>query len=764
MKLLDPWARSGPRAIGTLIIVLVALLHAAGVWNLTPLAQLDRILYDARLRWTMPGTPDERVVIIDVDEHSLSRLGQWPWPRERLAQLVDELLERQNVAALGIDAVFAEPGRRSGLDALHQLASAPRTGDPAVAAWLRRHGNAINEDAILARAIEGKPVVLGYYLIGDPGSPRSGSLPPPLAPAPAGAGFAGLLSWAGYGANVPVLTRAAAGGFFNAVIDADGVVRSAPLVAELDGALYGSLALDTLAISRGGVKAVQLSAHGDNPAARALNGLRVEFADGSSLRLPLDQRGTALVPYRGPGGADARSYRYISAADVLHGELPPQSLTGRIALLGFSAPGLMDLRSTPVGEAYPGVEIHANLISGMLDGTLPQSPDYARGYEALGLAAVGLVLVIGLPVLSLPWALILGLGTAAALAGLNSWLFLRHGLALPLASSLAATLAALVLNMGWGYLAEGRAKRELAQRFASYVPPELVHQILRDPEQYSMQAKATQLTVLFCDVRGFTRMCESMAPLEVQALINQVLTRLTRVIRDHGGTIDKYIGDCVMAFWGAPVPAPDHAARAVRAAWAMTQTIAEFNVARAAQGLEPMHIGIGINTGVMSVGNMGSDMRLAYTVMGDAVNLAARLEQLTRVYDVDIIASDATRAQAGDGLVWQALGIARVRGRQQTAALYTLRAEPDTTPDPALTEELTLWEQARAAWRQGDADVTRVRMQTLTNSYTNRFLYQLAHRRLIAGADEFESYDPMSENNTPETAPPQGAANGPVNP
>ena len=754
MKLLDPWARSGLRSAGTLILFALALLHATGVWPLAPLAQLDRAIYDARLRWTMPATLDERVVIIDVDEHSLSQLGQWPWPHERLARLVNELVQRQAVAALGIDAVFAEPGRRSGLETLNRLARDPKTGSPAVATWLSRHNDAVDEDILLARALEGKPVVLGYYLISGPSAPRSGNLPPPLVPAPMSADHAGMLFWSGYGANIPILAKAATGGFFNAVISPDGVVRAAPLVAELDGALYSSLALNTLAASRGGVKTVQLW----STAARAISGLTVEFAGGGSLRLPLDQHGTALIPYRGPGGPAARSYRYIPASDVLLGQLPPKSLAGHIALLGFSTPGLMDLRATPVGRAYPGVEIHANLISGMLDGQLPEVPDYAPGYEVLCLIAAGLVLIIGLPALPLPWALILGLGTATVLTGLNTWLFLRHDLVLPLASGLTTTLAALVLNMGLGYLSESRSKRDLAQRFARYVPPELVHQILRAPEQYSMQAKATQLTVLFCDVRGFTRICESMAPLEVQALINDVLTRLTGVIRSHGGTIDKYIGDCVMAFWGAPVPTPDHAARAMQAAWAMTQAIATFNTSRTEQGLEPMRVGIGINTGVMSVGNMGSDMRLAYTVMGDAVNLAARLEQLTRVYDVDIIASDATRSQAGAGLVWQALGTARVRGRQQAVALYTLRAEPGTLPSAPLREELALWNQARAAWRQGDTALAHAKIRILTNSYVNYFLYQLASQRMNARADEFESYDPMAENDSLDTAPPEHTA------
>ena len=749
MKLPGPWARRGGRVLATLVIVVLAMLHAAGAWSLLPLAQLDRAIYDARLRWTMPATPDDRVVIVDIDEASLAQFGQWPWSRERLAQLVDELVVRQSVAALGIDAVFAEPERNPGLRALRELAADRQRGDPAVADWLARHQGAVDADDTLAQALRGKPVALGYYLTSDREGRRAGSLPPPLVPAPGAAAFSGLLAWDGYGANIGALTRSAAtGGFFNAVADADGVVRSVPMVAGLDGAVYESFALATLRASRGGSGSARLLSTNGQTHGRALTGLEVGLGDGSHLQVPLDPRGTALVPYRGPGGAGAGSYRYISAADVLRGTLASGSLAGKIVLVGFTTPGLMDLRATPAGEAFPGVEVHANLISGMLDGRIPQRPDYARGYDLLSLALAGVVLVAGLPALPVLGALALGLGTAAVLAGLNTWLFLGHDLVLPLATGLVMTLAALALNMGWGYFAESRAKRDLAQRFATYVPPELVREMLRNPERYSMKARAEELTVLFCDMRGFTRVSEAMEPLEVQALINDVLTRLTRVIRAHRGTIDKYIGDCVMAFWGAPVPAADHAAQAVRAAWAMTEAIAELNAERAAQGQEPVRVGIGINTGIMSVGDMGTDIRLAYTVMGDAVNLAARLEGLTRVYDVDIVASDTTRVRAGEGLVWQALDTVRVKGRQQPVDVFALRAPPDAAPSEALAAELALWSQALADWRAGDLVSANAKVQKLAHQNANYFLYRLYAERVASYMNASQEREPAAMGNT----------------
>ncbi len=714
--------------LATAALVLLAVAHAAGLWSLAALHRLDEALYDRRLQLTMPQTLDERIVIIDIDERSLARVGQWPWSRARVAALVRELTERQQVAALALDAVFAEPDRSSGLQNLERLAREDLQHDPAFADWLARAAPQLDYDGVLARALQQGPVALGYYLSSDRDARRSGTLPRPLAevdaPPP------GMLHWDGYGSNIAPLTEAAPrAGFFNSVADPDGKVRAVPLVAAFEGRLYESLSLAALRLGL------------DNPplrlervAGQAAGGLAaVTLGSGAqALRVPVDARGAALVPFRGPGGPGGGSFRYISALDVLEGRLPAGELKGRYTLLGFTAPGLMDLRATPVGEVYPGVEVHANLLSGMLDGRIAVRPDYAAGYEVALLLALGLVLILGLPLLPVAASLGLGLALLAGILALDFSLYLGAGLAMPLATALVLTLTALAVNMALGYFVESRAKRELAQQFATYVPPELVRQMLRNPERYGMQARAEELTVMFCDLRGFTSLSETMEPLALQALLNEVLSRLTHVIRAHQGTIDKYMGDCVMAFWGAPVAQPDHARLAVDAAVAMSAAMRQLNAERAARGEPALAVGIGLNTGVMSVGNMGSDLRRAYTVIGDAVNLAARLESLSRVYEVDIVASQATvdHAAAGQHL-WQELDRVRVKGKHQATTIHTVRAAPGQA-SAALQAELALWQAALPLWRAGSFEEFRTKVNELQQANANFFLYRLYAARVAS--------------------------------
>ena len=714
--------------LATAALVLLAVAHAAGLWSLAALHRLDEALYDRRLQLTMPQTLDERIVIIDIDERSLARVGQWPWSRARVAALVRELTERQQVAALALDAVFAEPDRSSGLQNLERLAREDLQHDPAFAHWLARAAPQLDYDGVLARALQQGPVALGYYLSSDRDARRSGTLPRPLAevdaPPP------GMLHWDGYGSNIAPLTAAAPrAGFFNSVADPDGKVRAVPLVAAFEGRLYESLSLAALRLGL------------DNPplrlervAGQAAGGLAaVTLGSGAqALRVPVDARGAALVPFRGPGGPGGGSFRYISALDVLEGRLPAGELKGRYTLLGFTAPGLMDLRATPVGEVYPGVEVHANLLSGMLDGRIAVRPDYAAGYEVALLLALGLVLILGLPLLPVAASLGLGLALLAGILALDFSLYLGAGLAMPLATALVLTLTALAVNMALGYFVESRAKRELAQQFATYVPPELVRQMLRNPERYGMQARAEELTVMFCDLRGFTSLSETMEPLALQALLNDVLSRLTHVIRAHQGTIDKYMGDCVMAFWGAPVAQPDHARLAVDAAVAMSAAMRQLNAERAARGEPALAVGIGLNTGVMSVGNMGSDLRRAYTVIGDAVNLAARLESLSRVYQVDIVASQATvdHAAAGQHL-WQELDRVRVKGKHQATTIHTVRAAPGQA-SAALQAELALWQAALPLWRAGSFEEFRTKVNELQQANANFFLYRLYAARVAS--------------------------------
>lgn len=726
-------ARHGARIAVTLIPLILAVLHAVGVAPMGVLQRLDNIIYDARLRATMPGTLDYRVVIVDIDEKSLAAVGRWPWSRDKVAQLVDTLFDQQGIALLGFDTVFAEPDHSSGLAGLQQLAREELAAQPGFADAVRSLEPRLDHDARLARALEGRPVVLGYYFTSDREGRRSGDLPAPVMQAEDLQGRAlPATRWDGYGANIAALAAAAPrAGFFNAITAPDGVVRSLPLLAEHDGRYYESLSLAIFRLLLGspgvqpGFPASRLLPAGYQP----LESVRLVQGT-ATLAIPVDERVSALVPFRGPGGPQGGSFTYVSASDVLAGRLAPDALRNKIVLVGTTAPGLLDLRVTPVGETYPGVETHANLIASLLDGELVSRPDYALGYELLVLVLAGLLLAFVLPLLSAWRAVLLSLGVVVGVAGLNLWLYLGPGLVLPLASALVMIGVAFALNMSYGYLVESRSKRELAQLFGIYVPPVLVEEMVKNPASYSMEATTRELTVMFCDMRGFTALAETMEPAQLQALLNTVFSRLTQVIREHRGTIDKYMGDCVMAFWGAPVDMPDHAAQAVAAALDMARAVDELNREHARQGLPAIGVGIGLNTGAMCVGDMGSDVRRSYTVIGDAVNLASRLEGLCRVYGVDVIVSESTRTQA-PGWVWQAVDRVRVKGKASGVTIFTPRGVgPDMSPLQA--EEMRRWDQALAAWRAQDWQACETALSSLLRHNEKKVLYRLYAQRVAS--------------------------------
>jgi adenylate cyclase len=411
-----------------------------------------------------------------------------------------------------------------------------------------------------------------------------------------------VTSWSGFGANIaPLAAAAPQAGFINAITAPDGVVRALPLLAEHQGRYYESLALAMFRRLLGlpqvtpGFPPERFPPERFLPADHApLDSLRL-VQGASELANPVGERLSALIPFRCPGGPAGGSFRYVSAADLRGGRLTPGELRGKIVLLGTTAPGLLDLRATPVGEVYPGVETHANLLAGLLDGELKREPGDALGYELVLLVASGLLLAFALPLLSAAAAVSLTLAMLGAVVSLNTWLYLGHGLLLPLASALVMIGFAFALNMSYGYLIESRSRRALARLFGTCVPPALVNDMVKDLGRYSMAATTCELTVMFCDMRGFTALAETLEPTQLQALLNTVFSRLTDVIQAHGGTIDTYMGDCVMASWGAPVAMPDHAARAVAAALDMAAAVQTLNREHARQGIPA----IGLNTGPM---------------------------------------------------------------------------------------------------------------------------------------------------------------------
>jgi adenylate cyclase len=726
-------SRHWPRIAVTLIPLVFALLHASGIMPIGVLQRLDEIIYDARLRATMPRTLDDRIVIVDIDEKSLAEIGHWPWGRNRLAELLDELFEGQKVALVGFDVVFAEADESSGLKRLKQLAQAELKDQPGFVERLGQIQGSLDYDALFARSLQKRPVVLGYVFTGTEGS-NIGVLPQPVMTRESLHGRPiRFISWKGHIANIEQLGRAAPmAGSINSIPDGDGVVRSVPLVAEYQGGqYYESLSLAMYRMLAG-LPGVAPGFPRDRFLSRNYQGLEsIQLRRGDGvLAIPVDDRVASLVPFRGPGGVAGGSFRYVSAADVLAKRVPPGSLKDRIILVGTTAQGLLDLRVTPVGEVYPGVEVHANVISGLLDGKTFVRPDYAVGYDVVVLLAAGLALAFTLPLLSATRAVLVSAGVVGAVVGLNFWLYSGHGLVMPLAAGLVMALTAFALNMSYGYFVESRSKRELANLFGTYVPPELVDEMVKDPDAYSMKASNKELTVMFCDMRGFTKMSETMEPTKLQELLNSVFNRLTDIIRANRGTIDKYMGDCVMAFWGAPVDTPSHAHLAAKTAMEMASSVRKINEEHRAKGIPEIGIGIGLNTGSMCVGDMGSDIRRAYTVIGDAVNLGSRLEGLSKVYGVDIVVSESTRKLAPD-FAWQELDRVRVKGKAQAVAIFWPVAPADRL-EKAHQDELKIWGAFLKAYRAQDWDQCDMLMLNLQRANAKKYLYELYSERVAS--------------------------------
>jgi len=729
---MGPLSRHWPRIAVTLIPLVFALLHASGVLTIGVLQRLDDIIYDARLRATMPRTLDDRIVIVDIDEKSLAEIGHWPWGRHRLAELVDQLFDGHKVGLVGFDVVFAEADESSGLKRLKQLAQAELKDQPGFAERLGQIQGSLDYDALFAKALQKRPVVMGYVFTGVEGS-NIGVLPRPVMPKEAVHGRpTRFLHWKGHISNIEQLAGAAPmAGFFNPILDGDGVVRSVPLVMEYQGQFYESLSLAMYRMLVG-LPDVAPGFPRDRFLSRNYQGLEsIQLRRGDGvLSIPVDDRVASLVPFRGPGGVTGGSYKYVSAADVLAKRISPGSLKDKIVLVGTTAQGLLDLRVTPVGETYPGVEAHANVISGLLDGNTLVRPDYAIGYDVVILLLAGLALAFTLPLLSATRAVLVSAGVVAAVVGVNFWLYSGHGLVLPLAAALVMALTAFALNMSYGYFVESRSKRELANLFGTYVPPELVDEMVKDPDAYSMKASNKELTVMFCDMRGFTKMSETMEPTQLQELLNSVFSRLTDIIRGNRGTIDKYMGDCVMAFWGAPVDTPNHAHLATKTAMEMANSVRKINEEHRAKGIPEIGIGIGLNTGTMCVGDMGSDIRRAYTVIGDSVNLGSRLEGLSKAYGVDIVVSESTRKLAPE-FAWQELDRVRVKGKAQAVAIFWPVAPADRLEKP-YQDELKAWAAFLKAYRAQDWDQCDVLMLNLQRMNAKKYLYELYSERVAS--------------------------------
>lgn len=716
------------RIVIGLVVLLVFVGHAAKFYQLRLVNQLDNIAYDTRLRLTMPGGVDKRIVILDIDEKSLAEIGRWPWGRDRIANLITKLFDKYGLVLVGFDVVFAEPDSSSGLPVLDGLAKKELKDNSQFQSILGQLRPTLDHDGMFAQRIKGRPVVLGYYFSSAADARESGVIPDAAIPEGTFAGKnIAFTTWKGFGGNLQEFQKnAASGGHFNPLIDFDGVSRRVPMLAEYKGAYYEALSLamirTLIALDSGKRPNVIPGYPPDRVISRGYTGL--EWLEVGPITIPVDENVSALIPYRGKEG----SFKYISISDIMFDRLPVEDLKGKIALVGTSAPGLLDLRSTPVGSVYPGVEIHANLIAGMLDRNFKQQPPYMLGAEVILLVIGGVGLALLMPMLSPLRATLVSLVAMLLIIGLNLAVWTGAGVVLPLASSLLLTVGLFVLNMAYGYFVESRSKRQFTELFGQYVPPELVDKMAEDPEKYNMEGKREDLTVLFSDVRGFTTISESLDAQQLSAYINLYLTTMSLVIRNNRGTLDKYIGDAIMAFWGAPVTDLTHHRNGVITAMQMQEEAKTLNEEFRKRGWPEFKIGVGLNSGVMSVGDMGSKIRKAYTVMGDPVNLSSRLEGITKQYGVGILVGETTKKAVGD-VVFREIDRVRVKGKDEPVAIF----EPigiEGKVGKKVLDEVKLWHQALKAYRAQDWDQAELQLFNLQRMNPDCGLYNIFTQRI----------------------------------
>ena len=684
--------------IVALLLVNVAELDGARL-HLPAVERLERVAYDARMRYFAAGAGYRSdIVIVDIDEKSLSEVGRWPWRRDHLARLTERLFDEYQAAVVGFDILFAE----SDLRGEEVLAALRRelAGDPAAVAAVRRLGPAFDFDEMFARALSRGTAILGVSF--DNSNKQLGTLPPP-APLydfydqgqalPENIVASAAARWekrSGYSGSIPrFLEAAATAGHIVPVFDDDGIIRRVPLFIRYRDGFYPPLAarmLSRLADPENGAP-LEVAATDEGGGHYA-----IDKAMTAQFELPLDTSGAMLINYLGRGGHGG-VFPYISAADIYAGRTAQSRVKDKLVLIGSSAPGLNDLRASPINPALPGVEIHATIIANALDFAPLRRPLDAWALETIGMLLLGVMLAFAYPfmgpMLSFPITLALG----GALIGLNLWRWGEFNEVYRIVAPLLLLGALFIWNTGMGFIAEWRSKRYLENQFSQYVPPSLARRISRRRGGF-MRGESRDLTILFSDVRGFTSISELFSPQELTQLMNMMLTRLSHEIHEQNGTIDKYIGDAVMAFWNAPLDDRDHAAHAVAAAMGMQRAMKKLSAEMEEKGYPELKMGVGINSGPTSVGNMGSKIRLAYTVMGDTVNLASRLEGLTKYYGVPILVGEQTRHKAR-GFIFREVDCVRVKGRREAVVMFEPLAAAEDAPakaknDASLFSEMLL--------------------------------------------------------------------------
>jgi adenylate cyclase len=716
------------RRLAALALPLSLLVIAAGFKMREPalIEQFRASVFDTYQRVKPRPYRSDQLRIVAIDEQSLQAAGQWPWERRTVASLVERLREL-GAAAIGFDMMFLEPDRTSPTLMLERLPEIPALQG------LRAHVAELPDyDQLLAESVGRGRVALGFVLTGDnqakPIERRGGLVV--SGPDPSGRfhRFGGSMS------NLaPIAAAAAGGGALNVIPDADGVVRRLPLLMRMRDEVIPSFAAELLRVGEGAQTYVLRAIAGPNP---------VDAGDGVQLRfgrigVPLEPDGELALYFAG-----SHAIRYISARSILDGTVDRAEIERKIVLIGVTALGVKDERATPLNLVVPGVEIHAEAIEQMLGGAFLTRPDWSAAAELFYVMLLGTILLFTLPRLGPILSALIGV-SAAFLAAAASWVAFDQALLLidPVTPSLIVFAVYMFATM-LGFVRTEAERARVRSAFGRYLSPELVRKLAKDLKGLNLGGETRAMTLMFCDIRGFTTISEKLDPQQLTRLVNRFFTPMSREIQGHGGTIDKYIGDCIMAFWNAPLPTPDHARKACHAALAMIAALAELNRRRADEArterreFVPLRMGIGLNTGECVVGNMGSDQRFNYTAMGDEVNMAARLEGQCKEFAVDIVISDTTEAAAA-GLATLELDLVQVIGKTKPRRIFALVGDEAMARDLAFQALRQHHAEILGAMRARDWSTATQRLQLCRRLAPQHLhaLYDHYARRIVSYAE-----------------------------
>jgi adenylate cyclase len=721
MKRLRVLRRWFARRVGYARLLCLALLIGFAALRAADPAPVEEIrvrTFDAFQRIEPRKKTIRPVTIIDIDDKSLEKLGQWPWPRTRIADLVTELT-RLGAVVIAFDAVFSEPDRLNpafAADTFRHLDEETRVKLRALP----------SNDQIFADAIKASRVVLGESGLPEEIAALDKTLPV------TGIAMLGeepqrfMFDFPGLLRNVPVLEHAAAGrGLFTIKPERDGIIRRVPMIMQAQGQTMPSLTFEILRVASGsGTILIRADTAG------------IKSIGVKGVQIPTDRNGQLWVHY-----ARNDASIYVPAVNVLEKDVAPDMIAGKLVLVGTSAVGLNDIKTTPVSRAMPGVEIHAQVLESALTGAVISQPTFGIAVEFATALLFGLLVIAFAPQFGPITLVVLGAAFASMLVGLSVYFYAHDRLLIDFTYPLMSTTAIYLTLIFTSFVREQAQRRQIRSAMGRYVSPVLVEQLAQSPERLVLGGEEREMTIMFSDMRGFTSISETYKndPQGLTALMNRFLTPLTNAILNRKGTIDKYMGDAIMAFWNAPLDDSDHQLNACEAALDMLARVDELNQAREQEAREegrpfiPLNVGVGLNTGICVVGNMGSDMRFDYSVFGDSVNLASRLEGQSKEYGFPIIVGSRTALAVKDRFAILELDFIMVKGKKEPEVIYAIAGREDTAQSGRFQRLRNLTIEMLSCYRNRDWDgalaaIARGRKTDEANSL--ELLYTLYEARI----------------------------------